>query len=68
MASMSLVFVVQFSICKRDFKIDQRFSIGLRSGEFPGQSKTFIAASFELSSLAWTYDMEEAVAGILSHL
>ena len=46
-----LGFVVQSRLCKRDFKTDQRlFSIGLRSGKFPGQSETFIA----LGRMAWS--------------
>ena len=44
---MSLIFEMLSSFCKRNFKIDQKFSIGLRSGEFPGQSATFITASLK---------------------
>ena len=39
--SISLVMVVQSNFCNRDFVIDHKFSIELRSGEFPGQSRTF---------------------------
>jgi len=39
--AISLVVVVQSNFCNRDFLIDHKFSMGLRSGEFPGQSNTF---------------------------
>jgi len=40
--SISLVTMGQTNFCKRDFVIDHKFSMGLRSGEFPSQSSTFI--------------------------
>jgi len=33
--------VVQYHFCNQDVLIDHKFSIGLRSGEFPGQPNTF---------------------------
>jgi len=45
MASISLVMVVQSNFCNRGFLIDHKFSMGLRSGEFPGQSITLNFAS-----------------------
>jgi len=41
MASINLIMVVQSSFCQWYFTINHTFSIGLRSGEFPGHSKTF---------------------------
>jgi len=41
MASISLVMVVQSNFCNRDFLTDHKFSMGLRSDEFPVQSITF---------------------------
>ena len=38
-ASIIFVFVVQSIFCNLALHMDQRFSIGLRSGEFPGQSR-----------------------------
>ena len=46
---MSLAFAVESTFCKQDFKIDLKFPIGLKSGEFPGQSKIFIAALLKIS-------------------
>jgi len=45
MASISLATVVQSNFCDRDFLTDHKFSMGLRSGEFPGQTITFNFAS-----------------------
>ena len=41
MASVRLVVVVKYNFCHRDFFIDQKFWMGLRFGEFQGQSNTF---------------------------
>ena len=61
---MSVVFVVLSRLCKPDFKIDQKFSIGFRSGEFPGQSKTFIVALLNflhlLGRMAWSKNLLNA--------
>ena len=51
MASISLVMVVRSNFCNLDLLIDNKFSMGLRSGEFPGQSITFNFASWKSSSL-----------------
>jgi len=32
---------MQYNFCTRAFAIDHKFSMGLRSDEFPGQSNTF---------------------------
>jgi len=41
MTFINLSMVVQSNFCNRDFVIDHKFSITLRSGEFPRQSNTF---------------------------
>ena len=41
LASISLAMVVQYNYCNQKFFTGHRFSMGLRSGEFPGQSNTF---------------------------
>jgi len=41
MTSVSLVMVAQYNFCNQDFVIAHKFSMGWRSGEFPGQSITF---------------------------
>jgi len=41
MASISLVMVVQSNTFKRDFVIDHKVSMELRSSEFLGQSITY---------------------------
>jgi len=41
MDSISLVIVVQSNIFNRDFVIDHKVSVVLRSSEFPGQSNTY---------------------------
>jgi len=51
MASISLVVVVQSNFCNWDFLTDHKFSMGLRSGEFPGQSITSNFASWKSFSL-----------------
>jgi len=51
MASISLVMVVQSNFCNQDFLTDHKFSMGLRSDEFPVQSITFNFASWKSSSL-----------------
>jgi len=43
MASVSLVMVVKQNFSNRDFVIDQKFSMGLRSAEFPDQSNIIYA-------------------------
>jgi len=40
-AFISLFMVVQSNFCNRDFVIDYKFSMGLRPGEFLGQSNNF---------------------------
>ena len=55
MASISLVFVVQSSLRKRDLMMVHRFSIGFIPGEFSGQSKTF--KLFLLKTLVTTFDV-----------
>jgi len=51
MASISLVMVVRSNFCYRDFLTDHKFSMGLRSGEFPGQTIAFNFVSWKSSSL-----------------
>jgi len=66
MASVSLVMVVRSNFCNRDFLIDHEFSMGLRSGEFPGQSITFTFASGKSSSLFQIKDTGQYPIGISS--
>jgi len=63
MASISLV-MVQSNFCNRDFLTDYKFSMALRSGEFPGQSITFKFASWKSSSLFQMKDAGQYLIGI----
>ena len=65
MASVGLVMVVQF--CNQDFLIDHKFSMGLRSGEFPRQSITSNFASWKSSSLFQMKDTGQYPIGIFLH-
>jgi len=67
MASISLVMVVQSNFCNRDFLIDHKFSMGLISGEFPGQSITSNFASWKSSSLFQMKDTRQYPIGIFLH-
>jgi len=66
MASISLVVVVRSMFCNQDFLIDYKFSMGLRSREFPGQSITFNFACWKSSSLFQMKDMRQYPMGISS--
>jgi len=67
MASISLVMVVRSNFCKRDFLIDHKFSMGLRSGEFPVKSITFNFASWKPSSLFQMKDTGQYLIVISFH-
>jgi len=62
MASISLVMVVQPNFCNRDFVIDHKFLMGLRSGEFPGQANTF---NFCFLKIVFTFSNERH--GVISY-
>jgi len=62
-----LVMVVQSNFCNRDFLIDRKFSMRLRSGEFPGQSITSNFASWKSSSLFQMKDTGQYPIGIFLH-
>jgi len=68
MASISLVVVVQSNFCNRDFLVDHKFSMGLRSGELPGQTITFNFASWKSSSLFQMKDTGQYPRIFLHHL
>ena len=55
MASISLVMVVRSNFCNRDFLTNHRFSMALRSGEFPVQSITF---NFAFLKIVFTFSDE----------
>jgi len=59
---ISLVMVVQSNFCNRDFLTDHKFSMGLRPGEFPGQSITF---NFAFLKIVFTFSDERH--GTISH-
>jgi len=40
-SSVSLVMVVKYDCCNRDFLIDHKFAMVLKSGDIPGQSNTY---------------------------
>jgi len=67
MVSISLVMVVQSNFCTRDFLTDHKFSMGLWSGEFPGQSITFNFASWKSFSLFQMKDTGQYLIGISFH-
>jgi len=68
MASIGLVMVMQSNFCNRDFLTDHKFSMGLRSGEFPGQPITFNFASWKSSSLFQMIDPGQCPGIFLHHL
>jgi len=68
MASISSVMIVQSNFCNRDFLTDHKFSMRLRSGEFPGQSITFKFASWRSSSLFQMKDTGQYPGIFLHHL
>jgi len=47
-ASMSLIRVVQSFLSSLVFTIFHKFSIGFKSGEFPGQSRTLVPFSLKI--------------------
>ena len=67
MASLSLAMVAQSNFCNRDSLIDHKFSMGLKSGEFPGQSITFNFAYLKSSSLFQMKDTGQYPIGIFLH-
>ena len=67
MASISLVMVVWSNFCNRDFLIDHKFSMGLRSGVFPANLSYLIFASWKSSSLFQMKDTGQYPFGIFLH-
>ena len=66
---MSLVFVVQSSLCKQDFKLTEDcFLLNWDRVSFLASLKHLSQLYWKLSSLAKTYGMEQDPAGILRRL
>jgi len=49
--------VVQYNFCNRHFVTDHKFSMGLRSGECPGQST--VTHSFCFLKTVFTFQMKD---------